>query len=86
MLSYTRTALQMPVILVFCLHKNTRLQNETNISITFGVNNVGFLQRLLFGLVPVYVSVKILYFHQVLERKNTKTKKIMRKVLKLCKF
>ena len=38
------------------------------------VNNIGFLQRLLFGLVPVYVSVKMLYFHQVLEQKNTKQK------------
>ena len=38
------------------------------------VNNVGFLQHLLFGLVPVYVSVKILYFHQVLEQKNAKQK------------
>ena len=38
------------------------------------VNNIGFLQDLLFGLVPVYVSVKILYFHPVLERKNTQQK------------
>ena len=38
------------------------------------VNNIGFLPHLLFGLVPVYVSVKILYFHQVLEQKNTKQK------------
>ena len=38
------------------------------------VNNIGFLQHLLFGLVPFYVSVKILYFHQVLEQKNTKQK------------
>ena len=37
------------------------------------VNNVCFL-HLLFGLVPVYVSVKILYFHQVLEQKNAKQK------------
>ena len=37
------------------------------------VNNIGFLQHLLFGLVPVYVSVKKLYFYQVLEQKNTKT-------------
>ena len=36
--------------------------------------NIGFLQHLLFGLVPVNVSVKILYFHQVLEQKNTKQK------------
>ena len=35
------------------------------------VNNIGFLQHLLFALVPFYVSVKILYFHQVLEQKNT---------------
>ena len=35
------------------------------------VNNIGFLQHLLFGLVPVYVSVKILYF---LEKRDTKTK------------
>ena len=26
------------------------------------------------GLVPVYVSAKILYFHQVLEQNNTKQK------------
>ena len=38
------------------------------------VNNIGFLQHLPFGLVSVYVSVKILYFHQVLEPKNTKQK------------
>ena len=42
------------------------------------VNNIGFLQHLLFGLLPVYVSVKILYFHQVLEQKNT-TKKLCEK-------
>ena len=38
------------------------------------VNNIGFLQHLLFGLVSVCVSVKILYFHQVLEQKNAKQK------------
>ena len=38
------------------------------------VNDIRFLPQLLFGLVPVYVSVKILYFHQVLEQKNTKQK------------
>ena len=38
------------------------------------VNNIGFLQHLLFCLVPVYASVKILYFHEVLEQKNTKQK------------
>ena len=37
-------------------------------------NKIGFLQHLLFGLVPVYVPVKILYFHQVLEQKNTEQK------------
>ena len=42
------------------------------------VNSIGFLQYLLFGLVPVYVSVKMLYFHQVLEQKNT-TKKLCEK-------
>ena len=36
------------------------------------VNSIGFLQHLLFGLAPVYASVKILYFHQALEQKNTK--------------
>ena len=35
------------------------------------VNNIGFLQHLLFSLVPDYVSVKILYFHQALEQKST---------------
>ena len=50
------------------------------------VNNIVFLQRLFFGLVPVYVFVKILYFNQVLEeKKRTQNKKFMRKVLKLCK-
>ena len=39
------------------------------------VNNIGFLQHPLFGLVPVYVSVEILYFHQALEQKNTKQKR-----------
>ena len=43
------------------------------------VNNIGFLQHLLYGLIPVYVSVKILYFHQVLEQKNTKQKKLCEK-------
>ena len=38
------------------------------------VNNIGFVQHLLFSLVPVYVSVKTLYFNQVLEQKNTKQK------------
>ena len=38
------------------------------------INNIGFLQHLLFGLVPVYVSVKIQYFYQVLEQKNRKQK------------
>ena len=38
------------------------------------VNDIGLLQHLLFGLVPVHVSVRILYFHQVLEQKNTKQK------------
>ena len=48
------------------------------------VNNIGFLQHLLFGLVPVYVSVT-LYFHQALEQKNTKQKSYA-KSFKLCKF
>ena len=39
------------------------------------VNNIVFLQHLLLGLAPVYVSVKILYFYQVLEPKNTKQKR-----------
>ena len=60
--------------LVFCLRKNTKLQNETSISTTLAVNNIGSLEHLIFGLVPVYVSVKILYFHQILEQKNTKQK------------
>ena len=40
------------------------------------VNNTGFLQHRGFGLVPIYIPVKILYFHQVLEPKNTKQKKL----------
>ena len=50
------------------------------------VNNIGFLQHLLFGLAPVYVSVKILYFHQVLKQKNTKQKSYAKSCVKLCKF
>ena len=50
------------------------------------VNNVGFLEHLLFGLVPVYVSAKILYFHQVLEQKNAKQKSYAKSFKKLCKF
>ena len=38
------------------------------------VNNIGFLQHPLFGLVPVYVSSKKLYFYHVLEQNNTKQK------------
>ena len=49
------------------------------------VNNIGFLQLLLFGLVSVYVSVKILHFHQVFG-KRAENKKVIRKVLKLCKL
>ena len=48
-------------------------------------HNIGHLQHLLFGLVPVYVSVKNLYFYQVLEQKNTKQTRYA-KILKLCKF
>ena len=75
MLSYTRIALQM--LVVFCLHKNAKLQNVKLVYLPLlTVNNIGFLQHMLFGLVLVYVSVKILYFHQVLEQKNTKEKKL----------
>ena len=38
------------------------------------VNNIGFLQHLFFGLISVYVSVKIPYFHQDLEQKSRKQK------------
>ena len=34
-----------------------------------------FYKHLLFGLVLVYASFKILYFYQVLEKKNTKQKR-----------
>ena len=55
------------------IRKNTKLQNETIAYLPhLTVNNIGFLQHLLFGLVPVYVCVKKLYFYQVLEQKNTK--------------
>ena len=37
-------------------------------------NGIGILQNRLFGLIPIYVFVKKLYFHQVLEQKNTKQK------------
>ena len=61
MLSYTRIALQIH-------NYKMKLANLPLLA----VKNIGFLQHLLFGLVPVYVSVKILFFHQVLEQKNTK--------------
>ena len=73
---HTHCTLNTRNFLVFCLHKNTKLQNEI---VYLAVYNIGVLQHLLFGLVPVYVCVKILYFYQVLEQKVTK-------VLKLCKF
>ena len=38
------------------------------------VHNNGFLQHLLFGLISVCVSVKVLYFHRDLEQKSTKQK------------
>ena len=38
------------------------------------VHNIGFLQYMLFGLVSICVSVKVLYFHQDLEQKSTKQK------------
>ena len=64
MLSYARTALQMPVICLFFVY--AKIQNYKMKLVylpLLAVNNIGFLQHLLFGLVPVYVSVKILYFH-----------------------
>ena len=36
------------------------------------VYNIGFLQHLPFSLIPVYISVKILHFHQVLVQINAK--------------
>ena len=36
------------------------------------VYDIGFLQPLLFGLLPVHVSVKILHIYQVLEQNNAK--------------
>ena len=38
------------------------------------VYNIGFLLLLLFGFIPVHVSVKILHFYQVLEQNNAKQK------------
>ena len=37
-------------------------------------HNIGFLQHMLFGLMSICVSVKVLYFHQDLEQKSTKQK------------
>ena len=48
------------------------------------VNNIGFFTTSALR-VPVYVSVKILIFTKFLEQKTTK-QKVMRKVLKFCKF
>ena len=72
MLSYTHTALQMQVFFQFFVY--AKIQNYRMKLVylpLLAVNNIGFLQHLLFGLVPVYVSVKILYF---LEQRDTKTK------------
>ena len=37
-------------------------------------HNIGFLQHMLFGLISIFVSVKVLYFYQDLEQKSTKQK------------
>ena len=39
------------------------------------VHNIGFLQDMLFSLISICVSVKVLYFHQDLEQKSTKQKR-----------
>ena len=53
--------------LVFCLDATIQNYKMKLVYLPLlAVNNIRFLQHLLFGLVPVYVSVKILYFHQVL--------------------
>ena len=69
MLSYTHTALQMPISFWFFVYE--KIQNY-KMKLAYlpllAVNNI------VFGIVPVYVSVKILCFHQVLEQKNTKQK------------
>ena len=68
MFSFTRTALQMPGnFLVFCLHKNTKLKIKLVYLPLLVVNSIGFLQYQC-------TSVKILYFHQVSEQKNSKQK------------
>ena len=46
------------------------------------VNNISFLQHLLFGVVPVYVSTIFSLSFRAKEHK----KRVMRKVLKLCKL
>ena len=75
MLSYTRTALQMPVMFQFFVYAKIRNYKMKLVYLPlWAVNNIGFLLHLLLGLVPVYVSVKILHFHQVLEQENTKQK------------
>ena len=56
----------MPVIFLVFLLITQKIQNYKMKQVylpLLAVNNIGFLQHLLFGLVPVYVSVKILYFH-----------------------
>ena len=75
MLSYTRIAVQMPITFQFFVYAKVQNYKMKLVYLPLlAVNNIGFLQHLLYGLVPVYVSDKIIYFHQVLEQKNTKQK------------
>ena len=84
MLSYTHTALQIADNFLVLFTK--KLQNYKMKLVylpLLAVNNIGFLQHLLFGLAPVYVSVKILYFSPSFRAKEHKTKKVYAKSFKI---
>ena len=75
--AFLHTYFTLQMLLFFSFLFTKKIQNDKMKLVylpLLSVNNISFLQNLLFGLVPVYVSVKILYFQQVLEQKNTKQK------------
>ena len=56
----------MPIIFLFSVYaKIQSYKMKLVYPAILAVNNIDFLQHLLFGLKPVYVSVKIPYFRQV---------------------
>ena len=76
MLSYTRTAPQAPVIFqVFVCAKIQTYKMKLVIYHFRPLITSVFTTSALRFSTSIYVSVKILYFYQVLEQKNTKQKR-----------